>query len=308
MNKLVKNFVFKTLRFLFLLSLFINTTCADYKMTPTVESTVIVDSFVQPGFVPLDVIVVLDRSCSMVDDSEAVGSGINDLASDITLLTDDYQIGFISADPACAQHEFIGPFDMLSSSMDIIMAPGMLSPDCPREEGFAALYTYMDLFEGDVFIRDDADLLIVFVSDEEEQSPASASDFAGYLEYVKDADPTDGVSPEYMEDVVAVTTSNASTCATSVGQKYIDLAWIYEKSYVDLCADDWGTWISKMSELTALHDTFTLSENPIQESIVVYVNAEKSLQFVYDANLNAVIMDETPIRGSLVEIGYKMEI
>ena len=62
------------------------------------QTEVVIDYFVQPSKPEsLDVLVVLDTSCSMMNDCEKVASGMNILRGDIETLTYDYQIGIINS-------------------------------------------------------------------------------------------------------------------------------------------------------------------------------------------------------------------
>ncbi len=99
----------KILRLL-LLSLIVMTCGTDYSIVetqdiqiiqtesePPPETKVVVDYFVQPKKPDnLDVLVILDTSCSMSDNYENVAAGLDILRGDIELLTSDYTNALIT--------------------------------------------------------------------------------------------------------------------------------------------------------------------------------------------------------------------
>ena len=77
---------------------------------------VIIQSLVQPAETEqLDVLVILDTSCSMNDNYEQVSRGIELLKGDIETIPVDYQIGFINT--SLRDPYFIGPFTFLKLSV-----------------------------------------------------------------------------------------------------------------------------------------------------------------------------------------------
>ena len=111
----------------FFLSLCLLTCANDYSVisNPEIEvidegpvTEVIVDYFVQPEPPEnLDVLVVLDTSCSMSDNYENVSAGLDILRGDIEAITDDYQMGMINS--SLEEPYFAGPIDSETSSMEI---------------------------------------------------------------------------------------------------------------------------------------------------------------------------------------------
>jgi hypothetical protein len=271
----------------------------DVYMEDLTETHVIVDSFVQADRIDnLDVLVVLDTSCSMSDNFTAVGEGLATLADDIGDVAVDFEIMFITND--VKDPDYIGPFGANSSDIDFLLAPGLLDHNgSTAEGGYAAHY----LFESDPdeiypsFTRDDADLLVFHISDEEEQSSISSELYAAWLRDLKG---------EQQVDVVSIVSTD--TPCGQIGEKYIDLAVSYfAKSPLDLCEDEWSQWLVDSSFLTAKVDTFQLSQTPIISSLVVYVDFEVisyEVDWDYDEETNTVHFVNTPEYGQVVAIGY----
>ncbi|MBN86820.1 MAG: hypothetical protein CL885_04785, partial [Dehalococcoidia bacterium] len=63
------------------------------------------------------------------------------------------------------------------------------------------------------------------------------------------------------------------------------------------------------SYLTQLKDYIVLSENePIVESIVVYINQEAIYDWSYNEDTNTVHLGSVPDYGSVVEVGYNVHV
>jgi len=275
---------------------------SDFKMTDQSETRVIVDSFTQVDKIDsLDVLVVLDTSCSMSDNFSTVASGMDLLRLDIEMLTSNYQFGYITADSTNLGYQ--GPYDINSGTLDMLMAPSLL-PSTFYEEGFAATYTFLTSSEGVEFSRDESDFLLFFISDEDEQSNITPSIFKDWM---------DASFVDVDHDVVSITTidSGDSECPYTweYGYKYTELASLYGKDSIDICADDWSLWLSESSFITQMRDSIVLSsDDPVVKSIVVYVERVQTHDWEYIEEMNAVRLGFIPDYGELVEVGYKVSL
>ncbi len=273
---------------------------SDYQVTDNKEVRVIVDSYVQVDQLQeLDVLVVLDTSGSMSDNYQDVADGMDILRTDIESLTLDYRFGYITMDPT--RLSYIGPYDSSSSTIDMLMAPNLL-PMTMLEEGFGATYTFFGTEEGSVFRRPTADFLLFLISDEDEQSAISADLFYDWLH---------DEFKEVNHDVVSITQLEDSQCGYTydIGYKYEELAILYGKDPIDICEEDWSIWLSDSSYLTQRIDYIELShDDPILESIVVYVNQSAIYDWTYIEETNVVQLGFVPGYGEVVEVGYNVYV
>lgn len=274
---------------------------SDISIVEKKETRVIVDSFIQPDLIEeLDVLISLDTSGSMHDNYNDVSSGIELLRSDIESLTLDYQFGYITMDPT--NLGYIGPYDASASSIDILMAPSLL-PSAGFEEGFSAVYTFLNSEEGREFKREESDFLLFLISDEDEQSAITAALFYEWLVDEFQNIQHDAVCVTNPEDL------DETSWGYDVGYKYIDLANFYGKEIIDIGEEDWSVWLSQTSYLTASKDYIVLSEkSPIEDSIIVYIDNEINYNWEYNPDSNSVTLGEVPSHGSLVEVGYNVYI
>ena len=279
---------------------------ADYSViTSEIEEVVPkeiqIDSHIQPSKPEqVDVLVLLDTSCSMSDNYAQVSTGIELLRADLNAVTNDYNIAFINT--SLQDPYFAGIFDNSSSLIDFIMAPWTLAGDW-TEAGFSALYDFTNSTpESVTFFRPTADKLFIFVSDEEEQSGIPVEVFQDWLiaEF-------GGVQ----RDVVSIVTVPDSECeftdySAHVGHKYIDLARLYGKSGIDICSD-WELWLSNSTFLIGPTRYIELSKNPIEDSIKVYVNKIEIQEWDYLSDINTIYLNLKPREGDLVEVGYVID-
>ena len=295
--------VFKKVKFL--LSVFILGCAADYSViTQNVEveevqpAEVHIDSFVQPSKPEqIDVLVLLDTSCSMNDNYSQVSTGIELLRNDLNTVTSDYNIAFINT--SLNDPYFAGIYDNSSPIIDFIIAPWTLAGDS-IEAGFSALYDFTNTTpEAVTFFREDADKLFIFVSDEEEQSGIPTNVFADWLK-----SEFNGVQ----RDVVSIVTVPDSECeftdySANIGHKYIELAQHYGKDGIDICSN-WELWLSNSTFLVGPVNYIKLTYTPIPESIKVYIDRFETDQWEYDEQTNTVNLSRMPNEGALVEAAY----
>jgi hypothetical protein len=283
--------------------LFIAACSTDYGISTEIielvdpSQPVVVDSLIQSTTpASIDVLIVLDTSGSMSNNYEQVSRGVEILRGDIEGITYDYKIGFINS--SLIDTYFSGPYDIYSSAIDFLLAPWLLSGD--REEiAFAASYdftTYTD--EGQEFFREYADKLIIFISDEDEQSVLTDSVFYYWLKDEFKA---------VQHDIVAIVNIGTGDCETSwntnVGQKYIDLSAYYGKTATDICSD-WELALADSTFLVGPIDYINLSQIPVEDTIAVYVDKVVNDEWYYLSTTNTVYLDFVPTEGSLIEVGY----
>ena len=269
-----------------------------YEVIEEIQPTeVVVDSFIQPSPpTKLDVLIVLDTSGSMNDNFQQVSTGVELLRGDIEALTYDYKIGFINS--GLASPYFAGPYDYNSDSIDFLLAPYILGADW-YERGFQTMHAFVSTtVEGAGFFRDDADKLIIFVSDEDEQGAIPTNVFHDWLvekfELVQ-------------HDVVAIIQLENGECPLNweydVGQKYIDLVAYYGKVGIDICSD-WEAWLGDSTFLVGEIDYINLSQTPLEDSIIVYRNGLETELWYFLTETNTVYLDFVPDPGELIEVGY----
>jgi hypothetical protein len=289
----------------FLIPAFLAGCTADYGVTTQqiqieeIQPTeVYIDSFIQPSRPEqIDVLVLLDTSCSMNDNYTQVSTGVELLRHDLNAVTNDYNIAFINT--SLREPYFVGAFDNNSPIIDFIMAPWVLGGDS-TEAGFSALYDFTNFMpESVTYFRETADKLFIFVSDEEEQSGIPTNVFADWLK---------SEFAGVQRDVVSIVTVPDSECeltdySANIGHKYIELARHYGKDGIDICSN-WELWLSDSTFLVGPVNYIKLTYTPIEESIKVYIDRFETDQWEYEEQTNTIHLFRTPSEGSLIEAAY----
>ena len=266
------------------------------------ETEIIVDYFIQPEKPEnLDVLVVLDTSCSMSDNYENVSLGLDLLRGDIEVLTYDYQMALINS--SLNDPYFAGIIYPDTSSMEIFLAPYSLGVD-RFEIGFTSLYQFTTTPEGEDFLREGVDKLYIFVSDEPEQSTMPVSLFLDWMtEYHQDV----------THDVVVIGMTESSGCDIQYHtgpddeNRFLTLANHYNKMIIDICGD-FQLALAENSFLVKPITHINLSRIPEADSIVVYQDGLKEEDWYYLGNTNTVYFDFEISEGAVIKIGYETVI
>ena len=138
----------------------------------------------------VDVLFVIDDSCSMEDEQALLGSAFDSFIAAFVETGADYHLGVTTTDVGLQQGRLVGSTPIISPETadpaqvfsDNVRVGTQGSPD---EEGLLAsmqaVGTSLDWPANDFFYRDEARLVLVYVSDENDQSPGEVRSL--YLEW-----------------------------------------------------------------------------------------------------------------------------
>jgi len=259
-----------------------------------------VDSFNQPDTTDgVDILVVIDTSCSMSDNEAQLLAGVEAFMDNLPEA--DWRLNMISTSPdkVLAEQQFpLVPGDDIIDAQEMYdnMSRGT------REEGFNATQDYiLSNPYASTWLRWDAALLIVFVSDEEEQSDMSVDDFTDWIDnYRSSVFMSSIINLDPVESLCNVSTSYA-------GYRYEEATLTYSGVVMDICSKDWTEGVRDASISIDPISEWGLTYVPIKESIVVFVDGVPFMDWGYDPVTNKVYFTILPDGGSLVEIGYRYE-
>ncbi len=276
-----------------------------------------VDHFYQSASMDgIDILWVIDRSGSMNVHNTRLLLGIESMLNVLNSLpiTTQWRLAMMSADATKSVNETQFP---LTYGADIVDATDMFNATLMGgyEEGFDASYEYIvNNSYSSTWMRNDAALLIVFVSDEPEQS----SGFTGAVDYISWLSSL-GRPQIYISSIVNVkpTDSICNGSMTNVGTDYIDAANMLSGIVVDICSEDWSPGMTDAANQLEPVIEYELSHTPVPESVEVFVDGQKydKTLWYYDSSINSVIFTEVDASGAvigpppstLVEIGYVYE-
>lgn len=291
-----------------------------------------VDVFRQNPPEKVDVLLVVDNSCSMQPYQSALGRNFDQFISWFIEADVDYQIGVVTTDMERANAErgrisqpyITAETDNASAQFSQIVNVGVNGSG--YEMGLeAAAAALLDTTSNAGFLRDDASLSIIMVSDEEDASPRGVNDYINSFFEVKGAR---NRSVFNASALVAIDTDRCpgdpSIGASTQGTRYMDVARQTGGVVADMCVavnDDaaFGDIVFDLSlTSTRLRNTYFLSEEPtlltlqvsIENEVVPCADGRWTFDFVYDDVLGeerpAIIFDvsDMPPVGSQITARY----
>ena len=278
-----------------------------------------VDQYLQEGNNATDILFTVDNSCSMSDEQSALAVNFASFLQIVDALDIDYHLGVATTD--------IGDGGQLQGSVPIITPStpdpgGTFSANVNLgingsgiEQGFHNAYQALEAAINGVgvnggFLREDAGLRLIFVSDEQEQSGSAPGSLGGVADYVAYFEGLKA-NPEHvmMSDISGgmAGCSGAGGSASS-GSDYVTGTNLTAGISASICDPNWVSTLSALGWLSqSFADTFELSQTPVEETIEVRLNdVPVFVGWIYDSALNAVVfdLDHVPENGDGIDIEY----
>ena len=159
------------------------------------------------------------------------------------------------------------------------------------------------------WMRSNAALLIVFVSDEPEQSNQYINDTSEFISWIS----------TYRQNVFVASIVNIAPPETlcnhtgqNTGKKYIDAANHFNGQIVDICSQDWTAGVTDASNQTEPYEEWPLTYEPADPShIYVFYDGVPQpdtdgvdIFWHYDPSSNSIVFDKIPNSQILIEIAY----
>ena len=261
-----------------------------------------VEHFVQPMSVNgVDILWVVDPSGSMSNDRAQIIDGIADMMA--ALPPTGWRLAIIPTDYRRA--ELVTEFPLL---------PGDTAADAEvmfynviggvLEAGFDASYGYiMNNSYAQTWMRPDAALLIVFVSDEDEQSNEyfhNTSEFTSWINAYRQS--------VFVSSIINVDPALSIcdyTTSAYTGHEYMAAANHFNGQIIDICHEDWSAGVLDASNQISPHEYWDLAYLPLyNDRIYVFVDGVPFNDWYYEPTENRVYFNALPTGGSLVEVAY----
>ena len=270
--------------------------------TPTEEVEIWVDSFVQVRAVDgVDIVWVIDTSGSMSRYQTQLLNGIETMMG--SLPATGWRLVMISTDPdeVISEAQFpLVPGDDITDAED--MYDNMVRGS--DEEGFDSIHAYMETNPyAATWMRSDAALLVVFVSDEDDQSSllSTSHDFVNWYSSRR-------FGNVFLASIV-MQSEDESVCdgltyGSSVGTEYMSATSLLFGTVVDICSEDWSAGVTDATTQIEPYEYIALSHIPVKETIRVFVDGQLYSDWIYVESSNSVDFLTIPPGGSLVEVGY----
>jgi len=275
----------------------------------------VTDTFTQDGEATVDILFVVDNSGSMSSNQTNLKNNFDDFMAVFVSAGVDYQVAIITTDQAEFVGDVITPLtvDPITEFGDQIDRVGYSGSAI--EKGL--WYAYESTTTGDAssssstgFLRESARLVIVYVSDEPDASTSlsygggsttmTPSDYFASLLSLKTSAQlviAHGVAGDYPSGC----SGNGSA---QFGDGYYDVVNDLGGTFMSICAEDWSVTMDTLARESMAQFSFSLTDNPIEDTIAVTVDSYVSTDWTYDSTLNAVVFNIAPADGAAIEVTY----
>lgn len=308
------------------------------------------DVFQQTSGQTVDVLFVVDNSGSMGEEQDNLRDSFNAFISGADQFSNDFQIGVVTMDMQDeedsgqlkgstrivnrgpnASNEFLDNTASRflgtrggGSEEGLAAAEAALSDPLSYDTGVACTSS-MDCVSPDAcidgfcggynrgFLREEAALEIVFVSDEDDQSQGTLN---FYVDFFKNLKGYRNEGRMHAHAIVGAENGRASACEgpggdASRGERYVEVAQRTNGGIYSICDSDFGTPLRMIgNQAFGLPVQFFLSRPALASSISVQVDgAQRNNGWTYDEASNSVIFDmaQVPQPGQTVEISYEAQ-
>jgi hypothetical protein len=276
-------------------------------ITSDPDSEVWVDSFMQSASIDeIDILWVIDGSCSMYSHQANLLAGIELMISSLPADV-NWRLKMITAgDGKAIQQSTVFPLTRGDDATDALIMYSMLPPD-GMEHGFSALKNYVLLDSyAKTWLRPNAALLTVFVSDEREQSIITSAEFISWYEGYRRDVFLSFIGNVYPEDSVCLYPPRIHD---QVGIKYMDAVNYFMGSIVDICETDWSAGVADATQKIEPVTEVELTHLPYKNTISVFEDGVlmDTTNWKYIESDNVIEFDPAPSQSVLVEIGYSVK-
>lgn len=287
----------------------------------------VVDQFDQSEGPKVDILWVVDNSCSMADEQQRLVANLGRFTEFADDQEADYQMGVtvtdgFSTDAGLLERCFPHPAviaDDYPSRRDAFECTFIVGTDGSGiEAGLAAAQRAIERAQSETpnrntgLLRDDADLAVVVMSDEDDQSQNAAA-LTAFFESVK------GPGRASRTKVHAIAGPTTGPCGDGTGFFTAAPGFRYKRVaedtgglFFDICQSDWTPIFDQLGlDTFQAFDTWFLSQPAEPSSLLVFVDGllvpeDPSQGYTYQFQENAVQFhgDAVPQPGARIEIRY----
>lgn len=295
------------------------------QINPTVT-----DTFNQLPTPQADVLFVVDNSGSMSEEQALLGQNIGSFVQFAQQQAIDYQIAVTTTDVdtifggeggrMVGNPIFLTPATANANTVFANRVNGLGTGGSADEQGLEAAYLALSdpLINTDNagFLRTDAALAVVIVSDEEDSSPQTTNFYENFFRNIK------GFQNSALFSLSAVVGTTNPSCSSgsgnaAYGSRYIAVAQATGGVVESICNANWGQTLANIGlNSFGLRRSFQLSSQPVPVTISVQVDGVPTpattpaaqVNWTYDAATNTIIFATTavPDANSVITVTYSV--
>lgn len=259
----------------------------------------------------LDIIWVVDNSKSMEDEQAALGSNFDAFINNFIDMDVDFKMGITTTDVTNGNKGVMVKGSEKLTSVYAKNNESRFKSDFKRlvqvgvsgsgdEKGLEASEGFMQNY-AKTFIREDAYLMVVILSDEEDQSPKKALDYADYLKgFKKEA----GLVKLYAIVDTKPDPNRATRGLTQGYIRYQTAAKATAGQVSDINQDFWKTLGSMGETIIRLLDSFALANDVYADTLKVRVNGQVATAYTFDAATRSIKFHD----GALPPVGAEIKV
>lgn len=280
------------MRIFFLLPL---AACSDYKIIQRNVG----DVFYQASAGEVDILLVVDNSCSMQPYQEKLSNNFDAFLTFFIEGNVDYRIGVVTTTVGekpqpdgvvCTQSDI----DAIPTAGELMQNNLVIDSSTNNASGIFSDLVNVGICGSGVemgmeaavkalenpsspLLREEAYLSVIYVSDEQDSSPYGVNDYINRMRMVKDQSARDvfNASSLVVRDTALCNADQIESGAT-VGTRYIDFAQKSNGLVENICGEDFTSIVTDLSlNSSRLNDTFFLSKSPDLGSLVLGVDGEE---------------------------------
>ncbi len=262
----------------------------------------------------VDILWVIDDSGSMADEQDSLGRNFQSFIDQFLVKDIDFKMAITTTDGTSTRNgRMVGD----SSKLTRASAKGNRTAFINNftkwvkvgtsgsgvEQGLKTSTAFMDRYSSS-FLRSDAFLVVVYLSDEEDQSEKKVSEYITKLQALKT---NKGMVKAY--SIVATKNGSKSSWETA-GLRYSEVSTATAGTTSDIKKDFANVLLDMGGTIVNLMDSFALNESPYQDQIEVLVSGVKvNSGYTFNASTRSIKFDANalPAEGSKVEVRYKVK-
>ena len=280
------------------------------------------DSFLQTSASAVDVLWVVDNSCSMWEEQTALAESFSSFMAWFSSTDLDFHVGVVSTDMDDLReqgrlHEdgdtlWIDPsFSSEDALLSFAARAQMGTSGSTSERGRDAAYSAVEVHRdgaNEGFYREDAALSIIAISDEEDVSELSVTDFVSWAKALK------SIAGRVSFSAIVGPEGGCDTAEAGTG--YLEVASELEGATASICSSDWTTVLDALGLHSAGYQReFFLTRVPVEDTLSVELRDEAGASeaveegegFTYSRARNSVsFVEGPPTPGSTIEVEYQL--
>jgi hypothetical protein len=278
--------------------------------------TLVSDRFVQDrsSAKPVDILWVMDDSGSMANDQNRLARNFEAFIHEFLNRDLDFQMAITTTDGTPrGDGKWNGNYIHLDTNAaqknetkfirDFQRTINVGTRGSPVEMGLHTSLRFLQRYHNRKpmpFVRDDAYLVIIYISDEEDQSPLSVEHYINSITNFKD-------SASMVKIYSIVTDKFIMNQWETVGHRYMKAADMVGGVKADIKEDFYPILRDMGLSIANLTESFALNQRPYNDQIEVLVDGEKvTTGYTYDHQTRSVRFDDNalPREGAEVEVRY----